>query len=199
MRAALACILVVAIAGVAAGCSGSDDGKQAEEPPCRGLPKLEPGDPQPAKPKPVSPEGAVSDYETEYWSPVDTDTQGGLCVISKTAKGTFALTGVAQAQPAKPISEARVTLESLAPGQPGVRAETVTDADGAFAFVDMPARSMPACYRTSIVAKGYGRYVLVSDDIAPGQQYQQTIALTPAAQRYVEARNPRNCGIGSAQ
>ncbi len=199
MRTALACILFVALGGVAAGCADSDDNDQAAEPPCRGIPKLEPSDPQPAKPKPVSPKGVVSEYEAEYWTPDETDTKGGLCVVSKTDKGAFALTGVVQAQPAKPIPQARVTLESIAPGEPRARAETVTDVDGAFAFVDMPARARRACYRTSIVAKGYGPYVLISDDIAPGQQYQQTIGLTRAAQRYTDARNPRICGVGSTQ
>ena len=197
MRPALVCTLVFALAGVTAGCAGSDDGDQAEEPPCRGLPKLEPSDPRPGMPKPVSLEGVVSDYEAEYWTPGETDTRGGLCVVSKTAKGTFALTGIVQAQPAKPIQQARVTLESIAPGQPPARAEAVTDIDGAFAFVDMPARPKRSCYRTSIVAKGYGRYVLVSDDVGPGQQYQQTIELTRAVQRYTDARNPRNCRINA--
>lgn len=193
MRVALGVISVVAPTAIATACAGSDD-KEASEPPCRGLPKLQGAQAQPGMPKPVSPEGVVSDYEAEYWAPGDTDTADGLCVISNSAKGTFALTGVVQRRPGRPIPQARVTLESLVLGAPRVHAETVTDVDGAFAFVDMPATANAACYRTSVVARGFGRYVLISD-VGPGQQYQQTIELTRAPQRYTDYGNARRCGL----
>jgi hypothetical protein len=67
--------------------------------------------------------------------------------------------------------------------------------DGAFAFVDMPAQGTASCYRTSIQAKGFGSYVLVSDDVGPGQSYEQTIELERGPQKYADYRNPRACGL----
>jgi hypothetical protein len=175
-------------------CAGSDD-KKASEPACRGLPKLGDGDPQPAKPKPVSLDGVVDEYETEFWDAGETESAGGLCVVSKTAQGTFAITGIVNGTQWRPISGARVALEALAPAGPNVRADTVTDVDGAFAFVDMPAQGTASCYRTSIQAAGLGSYVLISDDIAPGQTYEQTIELEQEPQKYSDYRNPRACGL----
>jgi Carboxypeptidase regulatory-like domain len=186
-------VLLVALAGLAAACAGSDD-KPAAEPVCRGLPKLEEGDPQPAKPKPVSLDGVVDEYETEFWDAGETDSAGGLCVVSKTAKGTFALSGIVKGTQGRPVSGARVALEALGPAGPNVRADTVTDVDGAFAFVDMPAQGTASCYRTSIQAKALGSYVLISDDIGPGQTYEQTIELQQEPQKYSDYRDPRACG-----
>jgi hypothetical protein len=119
-------------------------------------------------------------------------------VVSKTAKGTFAITGIVKGTRRRPVSGARVALEALGPAGPNVRADTVTYVDGAFAFVDMPAQGTASCYRTSIQAKGfgsYGSYVLVSDDVGPGQSYEQTIELERAPQKYADYRNPRACGL----
>jgi hypothetical protein len=194
VTAARALILLVALAGLVAACAGSDD-KQASEPECRGLPKLGENDPQPAKPKPVSLDGVVDEYETEFWDAAETDSPGGLCVVSKTAQGTFAITGIVNGTQGRPVSGARVALESLGPAGPNVRADTVTDVDGAFAFVDMPAQGRASCYRTSIQAKGFGSYALISDDVGPGQTYEQTIELQQEPQKYSDYRNPQACGL----
>jgi hypothetical protein len=37
--------------------------------------------------------------------------------------------------------------------------------------------------------------VLVSDDVGPGQSYEQTIELERAPQKYADYRNPRACGL----
>jgi hypothetical protein len=186
--------LLVALAAVAAACGGGDD-KQASEPECRGLPELAEGGPQPARPTPVSLEGVVDEYETEFWDADETDSVGGLCVVSKTAQGTFAITGIVNGAQRQPVSGAKVALESLGPAGPSVRADTVTDVDGAFAFVDMPAQGTASCYRTSVQAPGFGRYVLIGDDFAPGQTYEQTIELGKEPQTYQSYSNPRACGL----
>jgi hypothetical protein len=186
--------LLVALAAVAAACGGGDD-KQASEPECRGLPELAEGDSQPAKPKPVSLDGVVDEYETEFWDAGETDSLGGLCVVSKTGTGTFAITGIVNEASGRPVSGAKVALESLGPAGPNVRADTVTDVDGAFAFVDMPARGTASCYRTSVQAPGFGRFVHISDDVAPGQTYEQTIELGKEPQAYPDYSNPRACGL----
>jgi hypothetical protein len=186
-------LLVIALAAVAAACGGSDD--KASEPECRGLPKVAEGDPQPAKPRPVSLDGVVDEYETEFWDAGETDSAGGLCVVSKTEQGTFAVSGIIKGPQGRPVSGARVALEALGPTAPNVAAETVTDVDGAFAFVHMPARGSSRCYRTSVQAKGLGRYVVISDDVAPGQTYEQTIELGREAQMYPDYRNPQACGL----
>ena len=194
MTAARALILLVALAALMAACGGDGD-KQASEPECRGLPELGEGDPQPAKPKPVSLDGVVDQYETEFWDAGETDSVGGLCVVSKTAGGTFAITGIVNGAPGQPVSGAKVALESLAPAGPNGRADTVTDVDGAFAFVNMPAQGTATCYRTSVEAPGFGRYVLISDDVAAGQTYEQTIELEKEPQTYADYNTPRACGL----
>jgi Carboxypeptidase regulatory-like domain len=194
VTAARALILLVALAMLTAACGGGDD-KQASEPACRGLPELAEGDPQPAKPKPVSLDGVVDEYETEFWDAAETDSVGGLCVVSKTAAGTFAISGIVNGGQRRPVSGAKVALESLGPAGPNVRADTVTDVDGAFAFVDMPAQGTASCYRTSVEALGFGRYLLISDDLAPGQTYEQTIELGKEPQTYPNYRNAQACGL----
>jgi Carboxypeptidase regulatory-like domain len=184
-------MLLVALAAVAAACGGSDD--KAAEPECRGLPELAEGDPQPAKPKPVSLDGVVDEYETEFWDAGETDSAGGLCVVSKTEHGTFAISGIIKGPQGRPVSGATVALEALGPTAPNAAAETVTDVDGAFAFIHMPARWNPPCDRTSVQAKGLGRYVLISDDVAPGQTYEQTIELGREPQTYPDYRNAQAC------
>jgi hypothetical protein len=178
-------VLAVALSIAAAGCGATSRNEAAgtqsatsvaQELPCGKLPAEAscPG-PPPAKPVPMSPDGPVRVFKTEYWGPGETNTENGVYDVAATAPGTFAETGtVEDARPGHeaPIEDATVTISSVSgPGlasPPGgeVRVTTKTGYGGGFAFIDIPAAHGGSCYRMVIVAAGIGRYESV-DVIEP--------------------------------
>lgn len=125
----------------------------------------------PASPTPVSPTGAVPPglYTTELWSGEDTGSTDGVNVISSTASGTSALTGVVvDGITGDAVAGADVTLTAG-----GTSTSTSTDSNGGYAFINMPANT----YDLSIDASGYGDYTVMNAELAADDEYEQTAAL----------------------
>lgn len=141
----------------------------------------------PARPVPMSPNGPVRSFKSEYLSTEVMISENGVYGVAATAPATFAVTGtVVDSRPTRPpydlpIENGTVTFSSVSgpdlPAPPGgaVRITTKTGYDGAFAVVNLPAGSRGTCYRMTIVAPGIGRYESV-DVIDPGV-YDQSIEL----------------------
>jgi hypothetical protein len=120
------------------------------------------------------------------WSADDVDNPTGLHVISSTATGTFALTGVVLDQAGgTPVSGATVTLSSVCAGCSDLSATTNTT--GAFAFIDVPASTPPTL---AVAAAGFGSYTVSNFGASPDEEYATTVALTTAAQSYDESTQP---------
>jgi hypothetical protein len=132
--------------------------------------------PAPARPVAVSPSGSVADYEAEYWASDETDTENGLWVVSDTAPGTFALTGIVQdAEARQPVRNATVRLARSDGRAPALT--TLTGTDGAFAFVDVPAALPETCFDLFVRSPGLGTFSHPNDPVAPDETYQVTIDL----------------------
>jgi hypothetical protein len=129
----------------------------------------------PASAQPISPTGPVppSSYTTELWDESETGSTDGLKVVSSTAAGTVALTGIAKDPTDLPVSGATVTLAS------GTTSVTATsNAAGAFAFINMPAGT----YAMTVNAPGFGTYQLVNNTMEANEQYAVTSDLDATAQ-----------------
>jgi hypothetical protein len=159
---------------VAPGCGGADGQSTGRvRLLCEGVPPATDRHGPVAIPRPVSPEGAAASWTAEYWEADVTLAEGGLCVISETQPGTFALTGVV-VDAEGPVHRARVAVEAL-PSSPATALEVLTDERGAFAFVNVPVRGEQTCYRTTITASGRPSWIDL-DWMAPGE-YAQSIEL----------------------
>jgi hypothetical protein len=139
---------------------------------------------------PISPDGPVRDFKSEYWGPGETEAENGVYEVAATAPGTFAETGIVVDGRAHdlPIEGATVTYSSLSgpglPALPGgnVRVTTKTGYGGAFAFIDVPAAPGGSCYRMVIAAAGIGRYESV-DVIEPDVYDDSGIELTGGSEK----------------
>jgi hypothetical protein len=195
VRAVLAVLLSMAAVGCgAASQSGNEQSAPppavpvAKELPCEQLPAEAncPGY-APARPVPMSPNGPVRSFESEYLDTQVMMSSNGVYGVAATAPGTFALTGtVADGRPNRPpydppIENGTVTFSSVSgpglPAPPGgaVRVTTKTGYDGAFAVINLPTRRGGTCYRMTIVAPGVGRYESV--DVSEAGVYDQSIEL----------------------
>jgi large repetitive protein len=93
-------------------------------------------DPNPAAPQPTTPTGVLSpgSYTTELWESSEVGNDRGLEVVSSTALGTFAMSGIVKDQTfQQPITGATVTVTVGA-----TTLSTTTDSDGAWAVANMP-------------------------------------------------------------
>jgi hypothetical protein len=147
---------------------------------------------QPASATPVDGSGgtglaaAATTYTTDVWSADDVDNASGLHVISSTATGTFALTGVVLDQAGgTPVSGATVTLSNVCSGCSDLSA--TTNATGAFAFINVPASTPPTL---AVAAGGFGSYTVSNFGASPDEQYATTVGLTTAAQSYDDSTQP---------
>jgi hypothetical protein len=135
-----------------------------------------------ATPQATSPAGAVdpSTYTSEVWSGAEAGADSPLRVITSTAPGTFAMTGLAvDAGSSDPVAGAAVTLTSG-----GTTLSTTTDADGAYAFANVPAAA--GAYDLTMAAPGYGGYTQTNNAVTADQTYQMTSRLGASAQAYDE-------------
>src|SRR3954463_5456500 len=93
--------------------------------------------PTPAKAPQKSAFGPNASYPTEYWSTEETDTPNGAFIVTRTAPNTWAVTGVvSDDNTCAPISGATAKVVSSS-----LNLATTTNADGTFAFVDLPVGS----------------------------------------------------------
>jgi hypothetical protein len=137
----------------------------------------------PATPQAMSPTGIApgGSYSTDLWPGDATGTSDGLYVVSSTASGTTALSGVVRDDSTgSPVAGAAVTLtyQSCAPTCSGVPTTTTTDEQGSFAFVNMPATTDDL----TVGSNGYGLYSVVNDPYAADTPYETTVSLTAASQ-----------------
>ena len=134
-------------------------------------------------PQPMSPTGPAppGTFTYEEWSSGETDSENGLNVVSSTAPGTSALTGIVQDESTgNPISGATATLSAEADSPP---VATTTDSGGSFAFIDMP----PGAYTLMVTAPGYGSFSLIHGDYLADDYSQVTVELNATTQVYDES------------
>jgi hypothetical protein len=154
----------------------------------------------PEAPTQVSAGGGTATYPTRTWSPESSDTPSGVQVVTVTASGTWALTGIAVNQTGQPISGANVTLSPeecqlecpppgfgpLAPGGPSPLT-TTTNAGGTFAFVDV---SLSTPWKLTVNASGYGLYTAIHFAGTTDLAYETTVKLSPSTQLYDLSLHP---------
>jgi Carboxypeptidase regulatory-like domain len=137
-----------------------------------------------AAPTPMSPTGAVQpgSYTTVLWTASEMDAGNGLHAVDSTASGTVAFSGIVQDDTTgDPLSGAAVTMSYVPCGTCGaIPATTTTDAQGGFAFINMPATA----YTVSVAKSGYGSYTLLNDTYSANETYQSTVDLNTSDQSY---------------
>jgi hypothetical protein len=156
-------------------------------------------DPDPsAAPRPRSPSGQApaGSYTTETWDPEEVNADKGLDVVTSTAPSTWALTGIVMRETdGTPISGATVTFyRDLNPlimarpdDDPPLTVTVTTDADGSFAFVNLPVSGVRYWESLTVAATGFGNYELQRMKNTSGHTYQKTVELGASAETYVEA------------
>jgi uncharacterized protein with LGFP repeats len=140
---------------------------------------------------------ADTSYSTEA---VDADVLGGtsqVAVITSTPATQAAITGVVtDAATGAPISGATVDLApsngSAAPAQ------TASDANGLYAFNDIPASTTGTAYDLTISASGYGQFIQSADPYLAGQTYEVDSALTASAVTFNVAADFRSASMSTA-
>ena len=171
----------------------------------------------PGTPAPVSGSGPPGSFTRELWSEEEVGGENGLSVISSTAAGTFALTGVVfDDSTTAAVTGANVYLidpfplchraestspshlEPAGPGDCGTArtvASTTTDSQGAFAFINMP----PAPYlHLRVDGSGFGTYQLLNGRYLEDETYVSTIELGPTAQTFDESGTKADSTLSAA-
>jgi hypothetical protein len=98
----------------------------------------------------MSPNGYVYSYKRYYLGVESQPSANGLMVAGTVEAHTAAVTGTMSTdQPFRLIAGLRVTAESTDDRLGSVVLSTVTDADGTFAFVNMPVAGGGSCYVVS--------------------------------------------------
>lgn len=144
----------------------------------------------PSAPVPMSPAGRApaSSYTTELLDEQETLTSDGQYVVTSTAPGTYALTGVLlDGATGQQISGATVYLRVTTcaptfcarPANGGSEVSTTSDASGGFAFIDVPA-SAPSYI--SVTASGYDTFEIY-DDFSPDETYDVSWEIPPVAEQ----------------
>ena len=133
-------------------------------------------DPSPAAPQPATPSGVLpsGSYATEVWDSSEVGNDRGLEVVSSTALGTFATSGIVKDETFElPIAGAAVTVTVG-----GTTVSTTTDSNGAWAVANMP----PGPTDLTISAPpSYGSYQLTNSQSSPDTTYEQTVSLSTTA------------------
>jgi hypothetical protein len=159
----------------------------------------------PGTPAPVSGSGPPGSFTRELWSEEEVGAENGLSVVSSTAAGTFALTGVAlDGSTGGPVAGARVFLIDPYPlchrperasrsegaggpsgcGSPRTVASTTADSRGAFAFINIP---MAPYLHLRVERAGFGTYEVRNVRYFENETYVTTVELGPTAQTYDES------------
>lgn len=140
----------------------------------------------PSAPTPLTPSGPApaGSYSTDLWSPEETDSPSGLQVVTSTAAGTFALTGiVVNENTSDPVQGATVCLTNGT----GTLGTITTSADGGFAFMNMPSPVAPDSLTLAVTSSGLGSYTLTNVSSDPDEMYQVTAYLDGSAQIWNDA------------
>ncbi|HEX8085453.1 MAG TPA: carboxypeptidase regulatory-like domain-containing protein [Solirubrobacteraceae bacterium] len=143
-------------------------------------------EPAPASATPIDGGGgsgafaASATTPTETWRADEVDNDTGLRVLSATAAGTYALTGVViREDTGAAVSGATVTLSEQCSGCQLLTA--TSNASGAFAFVNVRIGTSP---RLTVQATGFGTYTLNNLARSSNETYQATIALRSSPKTY---------------
>jgi hypothetical protein len=163
-----------------------------------------------ATPTPVSGTGQTGSYTRELWSEEEVGGENGLSVVSSTASGTFALTGlVLDGDTGAPIPGATVRLVDPCPtcygpasaaafgppGGPATVASTTTDAAGSFAFINVtPAPTL----NLGVTKTGYGSYAVNGVQYNSNETYVTTAELGATSQTYNESGTKANSTLTGA-
>lgn len=134
-------------------------------------------------PQPASVNGqSVGQLTTDIMSADETDAPYDLQIYTSTGSGTSALTGVVtDSATGSVLPGASVTMQASAGGS----ATTVTaDANGGFAFVNIPVGTSGTPYTLNVSAQGYGSYSVTNQTYQPDTTYETTAELTTSAQSY---------------
>lgn len=108
-------------------------------------------------------------------------SETGLTVVSSTNPGTFALTGVVIDDAGNAVPAAVVTLRSDVTGMP---VEGLTDALGAFAFINVPASTVGERFDLEVLAPGHGAYNVLNDLYDPNDTYVINVQLDQSSQTF---------------
>jgi hypothetical protein len=127
----------------------------------------------------------VGSYTTEVAEPEEILSARNVQVITSTASGTSALTGVViDDATGAPVINASVSLQ---PSAGGTATTTTTNADGLFAYINIPAATAGTRYNLTVTAAGFGRYDLLNGLYERDETYDATVLLTTAQQSYDES------------
>jgi Carboxypeptidase regulatory-like domain len=132
-------------------------------------------------PSPTSVNGQpAGTLSTTILQPEDVDSPYGLQVYTSTASGTAAITGAVIGSSGV-VAGATVTLQ---PSAGGSAITVTTDANGGFAFVNIPVDSTGTPYTLTVSASGFGPYTVANDTYQPDTTYDTTVGLTSSTQTY---------------
>lgn len=133
-----------------------------------------------AAPTPTVASGSVGTYTRSTWDADSVDGPNDLSVVTSSAPGTAALTGiVTDSDTRDPIGGASV---SLAPSTGGSGTTTTTAPDGSYAFINIPASVEGTTYTFVVTAAGHGSLTIYNDAFVADATYQQTSSLSTSAQ-----------------
>jgi hypothetical protein len=134
--------------------------------------------------------------ERELWDADESLAENGILVVASTGPGTFALTGaVIDASTGAPVPGASVTIQRSAGGQ---STQATTDADGAFAFVDVAVPGGSADFDLTVSALGYGLFRVINDPYLADETYVGSVELETEPQTYDESGPQQDNTIGAA-
>ncbi len=142
----------------------------------------------PESPVPVSGSSSsapASTYSTTYLDDSESMLDQGVDAVSSTDPGTFALTGLAlDAETGTEVSGATV---SLTPSGTGTTYSATTDANGGYAFINIPISGSSQDYDLTVSAGSYGSYSVLNNPYDASEGYYATAELTSTAQSYDES------------
>ena len=131
----------------------------------------------PASPAPVSGSGPVGSFTSRFSGPEESLADNGLFAITSTAPGTSAITGIVRSfTTGRIVAGAKVTM---VPSSGGTSIVTTTDADCAFAFINLPVGDDGTDYDTIITKEGFGTFQVINDRFDPSMTYIWLAELRP--------------------
>lgn len=132
-------------------------------------------------------------YSTTFIDEESSLSESGLTVYSSTSPGTFALTGTVLDAAGNPVISAAV---NVVPSSGGTTVATTTDADGAFAFVDVPVVGTAQAFNLNVAKGGFGNYAVTNDPYEASGTYLTSVELDTTTQTYDEGHSLADSTVG---